>query len=102
MSSEIIRNQTPEERELERKKAELASLEADLVQRELGLATLRAELRAFEARYISTVGILYADLDEIEAKIAEAQARLSPKDNPNITLGSTLGWPVSGQNKQPN
>lgn len=81
MSSEIIRNQTPEERELERKKAELVSLEADLVQRELGLATLRAELRAFEARYISTVGILYADLDEIEAKIAEAQARLSPKDN---------------------
>lgn len=78
---ELNRRLTPEEQELKKKSEELLALETELVQRELGLATLRAELTAFEARYISTVGILYADLDEIEAKITEAQARLSPKDD---------------------
>jgi hypothetical protein len=60
MATEIIKNQTPEERELEKKQAELSSLEAELIQRELDLATLRAELADFESRYLRTVGILYA------------------------------------------
>jgi hypothetical protein len=72
--------QKPEERELESKKAKLASLEADLVQRELDLATLRTELAAFENGYLGTVGILYAELDQIEAQIAEAEARRRPSD----------------------
>ncbi len=78
---EIVRNQTPEERELEKKQAELATLEAELIQRELDLATLRGELADFENRYIRTVGVLYAELDEIEAQIAEAQARRKPSDS---------------------
>jgi hypothetical protein len=81
MATEIIKNQTPEERELEKKQAELASLEAELIQRELDLATLRAELAEFESRYLRTVGVLYAELDEIEAQIAEAQARRKPSDS---------------------
>jgi hypothetical protein len=44
MSSDIVGNQTPEELELQRKQAESASLEAELIQRELDLVTLRAEL----------------------------------------------------------
>ena len=72
--------QKPEEQELENKKAELASLEADLIQRELDLATMRAELTSFENRYLGTVGILYAELDQIEAQIAEAEARRRPSD----------------------
>ena len=78
MPMEIVRNQTPEERELEKKQAEFAALEAELIQRELDLATLRAELAEFESRYLRTVGVLYAELDEIEAQIAEAQARRKP------------------------
>ncbi len=78
---EIARTQTPEERELEKKQAELVALEADLIQRELDFATLRAELTDFESRYLRTVGVLYAELDEIEAQIAEAQSRRRPSDS---------------------
>lgn len=80
MSADIVSNHTPEERELEKKQAELAVLEAELIQRELDLVTLRAELTEFEGRYLRTVGFLYAELDEIEAQIAETQARRRPND----------------------
>ncbi len=81
MAIEILKNQTPEERELEKKQAELAVLEVELIQREIDLATLRAELADFESRYLRTVGVLYAELDHIEAQIAEAQARRRPRDS---------------------
>lgn len=80
MSTDLTRKQTPEERELESKRAQLAVLEAELAQHELDLATLKAELQTFEARYLCEVGVLYAELDEIEAEIAEAQAHLNPQD----------------------
>jgi hypothetical protein len=72
---------TPEERELSRKLYELSELEVELAQRELDFATLQAELHTFEAKYIRIVGVCYAELDEIEAQIAEAEANLKPKDN---------------------
>ncbi len=71
---------SPEEGELAKKRAELSPLEAILAQRELELATLQAELRDFEARYLRIVGVRYTELDEIEAQIAEAKARLNPND----------------------
>jgi serine/threonine protein kinase len=72
---------TPEDRELAKKRAELAPLEAILGQRELELATLQAELRDFEGRYLRIVGVRYTELDEIEAQIAEATAKLNPNDD---------------------
>lgn len=72
--------QTPEERELEDKRAKLLTLETDVAQRELDLATLQRELRAFEGRYFRIVGVLYRELDELEAQIAEAQARRNAQD----------------------
>ena len=80
MSTEITRSETPEERELARKQAEFAALEADLAQRELELATARGELHAFQARYIRIVGARFAELDEIRAQIAQVRARGSPND----------------------
>ena len=71
----------PEEQELEKKRSELATLEGELAQRELELTSLQSELHAFEARYLHVVGIHYAELDELEAQIAEAQAHLSLKDD---------------------
>ena len=65
-------SRTPEERELEKKRSELATLEGELAQRELELTTLQSELYAFEARYLRVVGSHYAELDELEAQIAAA------------------------------
>jgi hypothetical protein len=78
--SQKIGRQTPEDRELKKKRSELAALEADLAQRELDLATLRSELRTFEGRYFRAVGALFAELDEVHARLAEAQARQHPRD----------------------
>ena len=49
-----------------------------MTQRELELATIKADLQAFEGRYLRIVGIRYTELDKIKAQIAEAQARLDP------------------------
>jgi len=81
MRTKITRRQTPEEKELHKKLSELATLEAELTQHELDLATIQGELRAFENRYLRVIGVRYAELDKIEAKIAEALARLNPKDS---------------------
>ncbi|HEY0306544.1 MAG TPA: hypothetical protein VGB94_00135 [Acidobacteriaceae bacterium] len=74
MPSEIVHQQTPEEAELLRKREELASVRATLAERELELADLRAQLKGFEGRYLRQVGVLYAELDEWSARIAELEA----------------------------
>lgn len=76
----VVRVQTPEEMELERKRAELDSLESELSHRELDLETLRAELQSFERQYLRTVGIRLAELDNLEAEIAELLAKKEPPD----------------------
>ena len=81
MSSEVVRQVLPEEWELKRKQIELSNHENTLAQRELELATLHAELRIFQTRYLKILGGLYSRLDEIEAKIAERQAKLNPDNN---------------------
>ena len=80
MAFKIIRTETPEERELVAKKADLAVLETQLAQRELDLATLHGELHAFEQRYLRIVGVKFAEIDQLEAEIAEALSRRSPSD----------------------
>lgn len=74
----IERSQAPDEQELKDKQAELIKLKTRLTKLELDLATLQAQLNAFEVRYIRTVGVLYSELDEINAQIAEEIARLHP------------------------
>ena len=78
MVLEIVRKQAPEEEELLRKREELASVRTALAERELELADFRAQLKSFEGRYLRQVGVLYAELDDWEAKIAEIEASLKP------------------------
>lgn len=76
--SDLARVPAADEEELRKKQAQLKRLEARLAQKELELATLQGELRAFEARYLSALGRLYWELDDLNARIAEANARLHP------------------------
>jgi len=71
MEYEIIHKLTPEQEELERKKAELATLETELADKELDLATFQAELNAFENEYMRIIGVRYTEIDRIEAQIEE-------------------------------
>lgn len=78
MSDPNMRLTKPEEEELFKRKAELLLLESDLAGQELCLTAWRSELATFERLYLKTLGSRYAQLDEIEATIAEQQARLHP------------------------
>jgi len=71
---------SPEEEELQRKRGELETLQSQLAESELELATLRSELVGFERRYLEVVGSRYAELDRLEARIAESFARSRPAD----------------------
>ena len=68
----------PEDKELARKRGEQAALEAELAERELRSANLRAELGAFERQYLHFVGSRYAELDEWKARLAERLAQEQP------------------------
>ncbi|HXR16028.1 MAG TPA: hypothetical protein VN777_07415 [Terriglobales bacterium] len=78
MSSQITRRLKPEEKEILRKREELAAIRATLAERELELVDLRSQLAAFEGSYLRQVGTLYAELDEWNARISELHARLDP------------------------
>jgi hypothetical protein len=73
LSEALIPHTSPE---LAAARARLTELRAQLAERELAMADLRAQLRAFEALYMHRVGTLYAALDEWEAKIAEREVDL--------------------------
>lgn len=80
MTGKFTPRPKPEEEELSLKRQELQALENQLVERELYLVGLRGELSAFEKLYLKTVAVLYAELDEIEAQIAEVRARQEPSN----------------------
>ncbi len=65
---------SPEEEELAKKRDELELLQVQLAEREMYLANRQAEIAAFEGRYLRQVGVLYAELDDWNAKIAELLA----------------------------
>ena len=71
---------SPEEIELNKKRKVLERLKDKLAFREAAMTELRAELEQFEANYMMEVGWLYANLDEIEAQIAEEEVKLVPDD----------------------
>src|SRR6266446_6233927 len=78
MPGQITRRLKPEEKEILRKREELAAIRATLAERELELVDLRSQLAVFEGRYLRQVGSLYAELDEWKARISELRARLDP------------------------
>jgi hypothetical protein len=76
----VVSKRPPEDAELDQKRAELAELETRLSELEFQLLNLKIELAEFETLYFARVGSLYAELDEIEAEIAERAAQREPTD----------------------
>jgi chromosome segregation ATPase len=72
----LVREPSPEEKELQKKRTELAELETRLAERELELATFQAELHTFERLYLQVVGMRQQELQRIEAQIEDYMAYL--------------------------
>jgi len=72
---------TPEEVELEAKKAELEALSDSLAEKELDLEELKNSVFKFQHRYYSELGKKYVELDELRAQIAELKAKKKPQDH---------------------
>jgi hypothetical protein len=70
----------PEDAELAMKLDELAALQSQLAELELQMFNLRLELDEFQVLYCARVGAVYAELDELDALIAERVAKKEPTD----------------------
>lgn len=70
----MIETITPEAQELQTRHQLLEKLEAELAEKELNFQTLNFNLVSFEQRYKSTIGHLYAELDRLNAEIAQVRA----------------------------
>jgi hypothetical protein len=81
MPAEIILQQTPDAATLLDKREQLAAVRTLLAECESELAQIRAQLKTFEGRYLRQVGILYAELDALEARIAEREVDLYDSDS---------------------
>lgn len=81
MPLEIIHRQSPDAAALDEMRQQLAAVRAALAEREAELAQIRSQLKVFEARYLRRVGILYAELDEIAARITEREVDLYDSDS---------------------
>jgi hypothetical protein len=88
-TTRTIKPQRPEDAELSKKQSELGELQSRLADLELQLLTLRLELGEFEILYHKKVGPLYAELDEVEAQIAEQQAKREPLNSRAAEAAST-------------
>lgn len=80
MVREIVPSEVLQEVGLTEALQHLAQTKEELSQRELELATLQAEIATFNAHYLRVLGSRFAELDTIEAEIAEVLARSRPQD----------------------
>jgi hypothetical protein len=76
MPTGIILQPSPDALALLEKREQLATVRNALGERESEVAQLRAQLKSFEGRYLRQVAALYAELDDLEARIAEREADL--------------------------
>ena len=76
MAAGIVVRQSADDVALLDGRERLATVRARLAERESELAQLRAQMKSFEGRYLRQVGVLYAELDAIEARIAGREVDL--------------------------
>jgi len=73
MSAEIVLLPGPNAADLAEKRERLGAVRAALSEREADIAQMRSQLKVFEVRYLQRVGVLYAELDELAARITERE-----------------------------
>jgi len=73
MRAEIILQRSGDAAAVAERRERLAAVRAALAEREADVAQTRSQLKAFEGRYLRRVGVLYAELDEIWARITERE-----------------------------
>jgi chromosome segregation ATPase len=76
----LVKRATQLDGELGSRRSELARLESELAERERALAAYQDDLDAFQRRFGHALANHYAELDELEAQIAERAAQLRPDD----------------------
>jgi len=81
MPAEIVLQPNPNAASLAEKRERLATVRSLLAEREADIAQIRSQLKAFEGRYLQRVGVLYAELDEIAARITEREVDLYDSDS---------------------
>jgi hypothetical protein len=81
MPAEIILKPSLNAAGLAERRERLAAVRAALAEREADIAQIRCQLKAFEGRYLQRVGVLYAELDEIAARITEREVDLYDSDS---------------------
>jgi hypothetical protein len=81
MTAEIVLQQSPDVAALLDKREQLATVRTALAERASELAEIRARLKTFDGRYLRQVGVLYAELDDLEARIAEREVDLYDSDS---------------------
>lgn len=72
----------PEEQELARLEAEQEEFKDQVTAAELALQAIKTETAQFQHRYYKAVGRLYAELDKIDALIANVRTKQAPEDAP--------------------
>jgi hypothetical protein len=81
MPAEIILQPSSNVAGLAEKRERLVAVRAELAEREADIAQIRCQLKVFEVRYLQRVGVLYAELDEIAARITEREVALYDSDS---------------------
>jgi len=78
--SDIVPDPHEAENDFKNLEAEFDSLSRELAEKELELATLENELSVFEKIYARAVGVLFAELDDLDKEIAKELFRLHPEE----------------------
>lgn len=80
MNDEIIRKPSPEEEELEIKKAILSKLADQIAVLQLEISTVNSGIESFRGIYLNRLGKKFLYLDELLAKIAQVDFENTPND----------------------
>lgn len=77
---DIVKRGSQLDWEIRRRRTELGRLERALAAKELAIETFEDRLEAFRRRYVLALQGPYAELDELEAQVAERAAQVRPDD----------------------